>query len=469
MNDIAKTKVFRLITALSRKDQREMRKFLQSPYFNQREDVIVLFDYLIAQATKKKEVLAAAPLFKKLFPRVPFDAAKLRYTLSFLAVLLKRFMVIEYQNNFPIEAQLTLCKSLRKRGLPELFEQEWKQLKKNQQEQKIRNFDYHFNNYQIAFEYYEHFLQHSRQGKIYLPEMAEELSHFTIAALLRQSCLILAMKNLWQQDFQLPLLTEVIAQVDRGDYKDLPAIAIYYHGYRAMSQPENEKDFIRLKQLIQQYWQQFPKTEIRDIYLMAINYCIKQLNRGARQYIQEALDLYRSGLDNESLLEDGFLSSFNYKNVLRLGIALKEFDWVEQFMEAYKSYLHPQERENTYLYNLAFFYFQKPDYNQAISLLQKVEFKDVFNHLDARRMLLRIYFELKEFDALDSLLDSFKTYIHRQKEIGYHRNNYLNLIRFVRKLLQLQPSDQAGRKQLQQKIEETKGVAEKAWLLAQLA
>lgn len=49
------------------------------------------------------------------------------------------------------------------------------------------------------------------------------------------------------------------------------------------------------------------------------------------------------------------------------------------------------------------------------SLLQ-VAFKDVLNNLDARRMLLKSYFELGEYNALDSLLDSFSRYIHRQNE-----------------------------------------------------
>lgn len=464
-----KTKVFQLIKPLSKKDQRALRKFLDSPYFNQREDVIQLFEYILKLLKKPQVESSLEKAFQHIFPEQSYDAQQFRYTMSFLVVLIKEFFVLEHQKEASIEKQLTLCRSLRKRGFTQLFEQEWKQLKKMQQSQDLRNYKYHLNNYNIAFEYYEHFLQHSRHGKIYLPEMAEELSHYVIAAILRHSCLILAMKNLWDQDFKLDLLEEVLSSVRQESYDDIPAIAIYYHGYCALSNLENEDNFLQLKDLIYKHWEQFPKDEIRDIYLMAINYCIKQLNRGARHYIQEALDLYRSGLENKSLLEDGFLSSFNYKNVLRLGMGLQEYDWVEKFMEEYKDYLHPKEKENTYVYNLAFFYFQKPDYDRAIDLLQKVEFKDVFNNLDARRMLLRIYFELKEFDALDSLLDSFKTYIHRQKDIGYHRNNYLNLIRFVRKILQLQPSDKSERLQLRQKIESTKAIAEKEWLLQQLA
>ncbi|MEZ4952687.1 MAG: hypothetical protein R2825_03835 [Saprospiraceae bacterium] len=35
------------------------------------------------------------------------------------------------------------------------------------------------------------------------------------------------------------------------------------------------------------------------------------------------------------------------------------------------------------------------------------------------------------------MLSSFQTYIYRKKDLGYHRDLYLNLIRFTRRLLQL--------------------------------
>ena len=102
-------------------------------------------------------------------------------------------------------------------------------------------------------------------------------------------------------------------------------------------------------------------------------------------------------------------------------------------------------------------------------LLLQVELKDVLHNLDARRMLLRGYFELEEYDALDSLLDSFSRYIHRQKEIGgYHRINYLNLIHFVKRLIKLKDTNQASLNNLRHEIEGAKNVAEQEWLLTKV-
>jgi hypothetical protein len=71
-------------------------------------------------------------------------------------------------------------------------------------------------------------------------------------------------------------------------------------------------------------------------------------------------------------------------------------------------------------------------------------------------------------DALESLLDSFKVYIHRLKNIGYHKMIYLNLIRFTKKLLYLNREDKRAIQELEEEIQITKVVAEREWLLAQL-
>ena len=101
-------------------------------------------------------------------------------------------------------------------------------------------------------------------------------------------------------------------------------------------------------------------------------------------------------------------------------------------------------------------------------LLQKVDFGDTLNNLDARRMLLRSYFELGEMPALDALLHSFGTYLNRQKDIGYHKEMYLNLLRFIRQWRESTKTDKAFLEKLETQVRETELVAEKEWLLSKL-
>ena len=153
-------------------------------------------------------------------------------------------------------------------------------------------------------------------------------------------------------------------------------------------------------------------------------------------------------------------------NIALSGMVLQEFDWVENFIFNYKNKIEETYRENTFTYNLATLYFRKSDYKKAMQLLQTVDLQDIHWNLNARRMLLKIYFEKGEREALESLLVSFKNFIYRRKELGgNHRSNNLNLIKFMQKRLGIGDFDKSRLANLKNEIEEEKAVADKTWLL----
>ena len=106
-----------------------------------------------------------------------------------------------------------------------------------------------------------------------------------------------------------------------------------------------------------------PPDEARDIYLLAINYCIQRLNQGQRQYIRKGTEFYR-GMERAVLLEGGILSKFTYSNILMLAIALEEMGMGSGFLEQYKENLPAKERKYLPL-QPGIYYFQKPDYGKS--------------------------------------------------------------------------------------------------------
>jgi hypothetical protein len=102
-------------------------------------------------------------------------------------------------------------------------------------------------------------------------------------------------------------------------------------------------------------------------------------------------------------------------------------------------------------------------------LLQKVNLKEVLYNLDARRLLLRIYYQLKEINPLLSLIESTKIYIHRQKDMGYGRENYLNFLKFLEKIMYKSTLTITEKQELQNEIEATQLLAEREWLLSEVS
>lgn len=469
-----KSNLISILKRLSKRDWREFRKFVRSPYFNQREDVVQLFDYLDEAihflppiAINRKKV------FSKVYQEV-FDEKKLRHTTSFLLKVLKKYLLQAEFETDKTQTQQYLCQSFRKKGMEVFFEKELIQSRAILEKEIYRDRKFYLKNYELGMEEAGFTAAHLRKENKNFQSTADHLTISFVASMLQLGCEIQSHQTMSEQDYDLRLLPEILELIAAGNYKNIPVVNLYFHCYNSIENLKNneieksERHFQALKKLIHQHWQLIPPNEIRDIYLYAINYCIKRLNSGERDFIREAFELFRSGLENETLLEEGILSSFTYKNITRLGMALMENKWVEQFLEDFKKYLHPRERENTWRYNLAFFYFQQEKYQPAMQLLLRVEFKDMLNNLDARRMLLKSYFELGEYNALDSLLDSFSRYIQRQKEMGYHRENYLNLIRFVKKIIHARREDKKIWQELKKEIEATNRLAEREWLLEKL-
>ena len=69
---------------------------------------------------------------------------------------------------------------------------------------------------------------------------------------------------------------------------------------------------------------------------MVANICIKLINKGNLNYLNEILELYKKGLETEALLDNGILKRFTYQNITTSGIRTGDLDWTRQFLINYK-------------------------------------------------------------------------------------------------------------------------------------
>ena len=78
------------------------------------------------------------------------------------------------------------------------------------------------------------------------------------------------------------------------------------------------------------------------------------------------------------------------------------------------------------------------EWDKVLELLVQVEYSDLRYSLGAKVLLLRTYYDLNEYEALHSLTDSFRQYIHRNKLLADARaKSYVELFKITRKVAQL--------------------------------
>ncbi len=462
-----------ILSTLTKKEIRELRKWLHSPVHNQREDVIALFEYLFTgRHLRESKFLQKERVFAKIFPGEPFDDGKIRQTMHFLLKCVEEFLIYHELREDEVRSRMGLASVYRKRKLEKAFQKTMRSVEQIQEKSIYRDENFMRNEYLLQIEHYRFFEERKRNIKMNLQEVSDALDLTYFADKLRQSCLMLSHQAVFKAEYKIGLLDEVLCYVETNeDFLSVPAIAVYYFIYRSFTDRENPTHFYSLKKQINQNGHLFTPSELRDIYLMAINYCAARFNAGGEQFIREAFDLYRQGFEQRVLIENKTVSRFTFRNVVATGLKLGEFSWVQSFIFNNQDYLHAQFREDTVNYCLAKLHYEQKDYRRAMQLLAQFDSDDILMTLNAKTTLLQMYYEEAEFDALESLLDSMRTYLQRKKMMGYHKDNFANLIQYTRKLLRVNPFDKKERQKLQDEIAVAKPMTTKdrSWLLAKLA
>jgi hypothetical protein len=408
---------------LDKKDLRELRKAVRSPFFNQREDVIRLFDCIDKYLGKPQITLSQEWVFQKVFPNEPFNALALHHAASSLTQLIRRFLALAEFENTPPLYQLSLTKALRRRQAEKMYKYELKEAKLSLEKQPLRNAEFHLYQYMLLLDEYDYKKQQRREGELPLQELSDSLDDFYLTETLRQACAMKAHKAVLSQlTYNQPFSEAILRHLDIDKIHNTPSIAAYFHAFQAQNDENTEGEhFEKLKDMLFNKKDFFNEEELKNLYTLAINYCIKQQNKGRTIFIKEALDLYEAGLTNEILLENGFISQYAYRNMVLLAMKAGEWKKAEQSLEKYKNKLPIPERDNFYKYNLAILNFRQGNADKAMLLLQETQLEEPLYNLDARLLLARIYFDKKENEALLSLITSSRIYLNRHESIGYQK------------------------------------------------
>ena len=201
---------------------------------------------------------------------------------------------------------------------------------------------------------------------------------------------------------------------------------------------------------------------------MAINYCIKRLNTGSPGFVREALELYRLSLAEGSMLEDGVFPESTFNNIFTLAVKLEEYEWANEFVLNNQQFLKPVFREPMYFYCLGKLSFEQDEYDKSLQYLAKLETKAPFLFLGAKTIQLKIFYEQKEIDLLQTSLESLRIYLQRRKDLGYRKSNYENLIYFVRKLLEKETMNRTDKDNFIEEVNAAEILTEKEWLINQM-
>ncbi|HMQ47865.1 MAG TPA: hypothetical protein PKA00_10440 [Saprospiraceae bacterium] len=464
---IEKSKLVELLRIFSKREINAFRQFLLSPYFNQRTDLIQLFDclqkYMECQEWPDKKTIWAS-----LGTDQAYDARQLLLLMSYLTKLAEQFVAVENTLSDSFEIKMKVAEHCGKHA-SERQQALWlKEAGRTLEKQDSRNAEYYFRQYQIEAAAYRLAFSRSPEKEDHFANLTPSLDRAFMAMKLRQNMWLLNHDKLYKWGYQPSALDKIVEQLPLETFGSATALHLYAFGIAMLKEPENDAIFKQFKNTLVTNSKLFPMEEARDLYLLAINFGVRQVNDGRRVYFHDIMDLYKEGLEQGFLLRNGQLSRFTYHNIVATALQIGDMDWAESFLEIWTNKLERPFRERMYHFNRAKIAYARRHYDEALLLLQQSNYHDTLLNLGARTLLLKIYYELDEWDALQSHLDAFQNYLRRKADLSYHRTNYRNLIRFTRKLLQINLSDKKQCQKLSDQINQENILTEKDWLLSQL-
>lgn len=459
-----KSKAIVLMKSLSVWELKAFEKFVASPFHNPNSSVTDLFKYLKQHYPLfNNNDISYSSLSCKVFRIKKPDVPRFRHTLTELTRLLEKFyMQLSMSENSAAQKKL-LSAELFKRGIDKYFSQQISETRKTTDVKK--DISYYENLVawsELSYEFASS--RKNRQPDSDLQNLSDNLDNFYLVKKIKYCCEILNRSNIIGTTYTIPLLAPLLSHLENNPHAT-PLISIYYQTLLTITDNKNEDHFHKLKALLQKHQHEITIKENRDIYAFAQNYCIRQLNTGNLHYLKELFEIYKIVLEEKIIFDNKQLSHADFKNICAVSIRLNELKWADEFILSHAKFLSSEFRKNSVNYNSARLHFARKQFKPAIKLLTTVEFTDVFYHLDAKSLLLKIYFENKEYEPLYSLINTFKIYLKRSKQISeYQRTIYNNLLSRVRLLAQLHAGDKLMSEKIKTELETELPVADMSWL-----
>ena len=463
------TKVFSILQYFNKYERNSLRKFVNSPYFNVNEELSKLYEVYMDLLEKPSRQLGKEGVWHAVVgDDRTFDDVRFRKYNSDLLKLVERFLAQKVYEENPIREANYLIEAVSRRKMLKLYNTVMSSARRLSDRQHYQSAQFYYYQYQIEKNYYEILIHgQKRLDKTNVEYIVENLDRFYLAEKLRYYCSVLSTKYIHSHEYKLLFLDEIVRHVEQYGYQDVPAISVFYTIYQTLVDDTNEAHFESLKELINKHIYLFPKDEALEILTYSLNYCIRNINQGKASYLQEYFDLYDRGLDNDLIdFSDEEFGPWHFKNIITISLRLKKLDWAEKFITHYYQLLPEEYRQNALSFNLAQLNFYKKDYDEVITLLHQVEYADFTYNLNSKVILMFSYYELDEIEPLYSLMDSFRVYLQRNTKIPSSRKrNYLNLIKYLKKLTKVQPGDKKGLDKLSGDMDKEEGnIVSESWL-----
>ncbi len=482
------TKLVQVLRVFSKKELKQLQTFIHSPLFNSNKKQYALncelFDYIIQFAPKfEHKKMSKEIAFQYLFPKKKqYRDQDMRYLLSNLLKLVEQYIVWQQINQDEWQEKMLLLDFYEKKRLLKHFEGVKRILenyKKNDKKMPFKDVEYYYNAFLLERKssLVLNIRQKGQQNSGFQKRVHSLDQYYLLQQLYYYCEIISRAKVLGDQQYQAPLIEELLSFLPKSKYINNVSIALYYQATLMLKNIENIGNYRTLKELLHNHHALLEPMKMRNLYAYARNFCVWQPKERRAEFMKELLSLYDMQLSQGLLYENGYLIPPLFKNIVTTGLKIGDLVWTEHFIENNIEKVEPKYQQEVSDYNYAHLHFHQKKYVETIDLLiEKVEnekvkvrkFEDIFYQVSARRLLIKAYYELDEFKIEDAF-NNLEVFLSMNKvtiaATTLERNR--NFIKLCKRMYKLSPYAKGRQEKLSKigaDIDNTPQIADRKWI-----
>lgn len=444
-------KVIQSLKTFSPREMKAFATFLDSPYCCTHQDTRDLFGILRAYyPTFEVEGFAE---YQKIYPKDNLTRARFNVIASYLLDAIHRFWVMERMKRNPELQREALVSCLQER---EQYREAWNKLALADSE----GIELDGTQLRHALKQRELAIDLSLSTDIaatpgHLKRMYHTLDAEYVHAGLKYLLLANTLSRIFHEEFPAQRWDGYIQMIEAAQFPLPDLTMIFFHLLHLLRGGDQLVHLPQLFALLKDNEGQIPKVELINIYGHLQNYFTQQVHKGMTGALEHLVDIYQQ-LDHADLIFGrGEISERLIRNITISGCRLGNLDWVTDFLNRHERKIQRSVGTDTLHYAKGYAAFYRQDYPQSLKHLTKMELKDPFYRTGHQVLLMRIYYELADWEPLIHLMGAFRRYLNRNKQFSDKQKNLnRNFLSILKKLVQARTRGRRPTPAIIRKIEE---------------
>jgi len=415
-----KSRVLDILKSFSRDDLKQFSEYICSPFFNKRKVIIKLFEtYRKYYPDFNDKNLTKEKIFKKIFPDKKYNDEVFRNLNSILLKIAEDFLSFINYSNDALTVKHHLLTEINLRNILNLFEKNFEESKilLEQTAEKDDQYFFHEHNLFVQKNLYCSFINKFSKDDTFHAE--KSLVIFFLMKIMEMQnyilydCRVLGLDNtLFLKDNFIDELLKLVPK----NITELPQVRFHYNALK-LEQTNKEEYYLNLRSLIKEFGSFIEKEKQYNKYIAMIDYIKRTRPRDDIKTTAEMFEL-RKDIIEKGLFTDNFMTNMFFLNLVKSGLRLNEFEWVNDFIENYHHLIIDKYRESTTELAYSYFHFEKKEFDESLSHSARVKYEDNFYNLEVRNITARIYFETERYDMLSDFVNSYRMYLAKNRSLS---------------------------------------------------